>query len=650
MRFLRNASIRTKVFAATSVMCLIILGLGSYSLFQMRLINGEAGEIRDTWLPSAVKLSHLVHAVKEYRVQQARFGIELALNSSRVDEAEARIKGAQQAVNDTFEAYKPLIRAGSQDEALMEDFAELWSKAKGYNQRALDMAMVGDNFAAIGIFDNDGGPLLLQAEAKLLQNLSLSESEGKKAAELGAETYNLAFYLLLGAMSLAVLIGAGASVFLITAIVVPLKRATGTISALVDGKLETTIQDMDRKDEVGVLAKALSVFKDVLARRAEMELEAEAARVRAEEERARAQEEAIGGERALVSRSIGEGMAKLAAMDLTYRIADDLPEAYGKLRSDFNHAVARLEDAMRSVAGSGAAITSSSREISGSADDLSKRTEQQAANLEETAASLDEITATGRKAAEGADHARQVVAAAKQDAEKTGAVVRNTVGAMGNIEKSAEQINRIIGVIDEIAFQTNLLALNAGVEAARAGDAGRGFAVVASEVRALAQRSAGAAKEIKGLISMSSSQVAEGVALVAETGKALERILAQVDDINSVVVNIAAGAQEQATGLAQVNSAINQMDQTTQQNAAMVEQTTAASRSLADEAARLAALIAQFTVSGAESGRDVPVTGVKVTAAKGSREALRQVPVSSKGGAMPKMVVASPAEDDWQDF
>ena len=208
-----------------------------------------------------------------------------------------------------------------------------------------------------------------------------------------------------------------------------------------------------------------------------------------------------------------------------------------------------------------------------------------------------------KKSAEGASHAREVVAAADEDAKKSAVVVRQAVEAMDAIAKSAQQISQIIGVIDEIAFQTNLLALNAGVEAARAGDAGRGFAVVASEVRALAQRSAEAAKEIKGLISASTTQVDHGVKLVAETGKSLERIMAQVAEINDVVGDIAAGAKEQATGLDEVNTAINQMDQVTQQNAAMVEESTAASHSLSQETAQLSELVGQFQV-GRANGDD----------------------------------------------
>jgi methyl-accepting chemotaxis protein len=303
--------------------------------------------------------------------------------------------------------------------------------------------------------------------------------------------------------------------------------------------------------------------------------------------------------------AIAAGMARLAAKDLTYRLSSEPPEDFRKLQSDFNEAIAQIEQAMHGVAASAGAIESGTREISTASDDLSQRTEQQAASLEQTAAALDQITATVKKSAEGAHHARAVVAAADEDAKKSAVVVRQAVEAMDGIAKSAQQISRIIGVIDEIAFQTNLLALNAGVEAARAGDAGRGFAVVASEVRALAQRSAEAAKEIKSLISASTTQVEHGVKLVAETGKSLERIMAQVTEINEVVGGIAAGAREQATGLEEVNTAINKMDQVTQQNAAMVEQSTAASRSLSQETAQLSTLIGQFQVGGAPAAEAI---------------------------------------------
>jgi methyl-accepting chemotaxis protein len=350
---------------------------------------------------------------------------------------------------------------------------------------------------------------------------------------------------------------------------------------------------------------------------------------------------------------VSQALAGLSQGDLSVRVNEDMQGDHARLKTDFNGAAERLEELVCAILETVDTISSRVGEISGATDNLSQRTEQQAAGLEQAAAAIDEITATGKKAAEGANHARDVVATAKQDAEKAGDVVRNTVEAMGAIERSAQQITQIIGVIDEIAFQTNLLALNAGVEAARAGEAGRGFAVVASEVRALAQRSADAAKEIKGLISTSSAQVGQGVELVAETGKALERILIQVNEINKVVTDIAAGAQEQATGLSEVNSAINQMDQGTQQNAAMVEETTAASHSLKQETEALHTLVTRFRVSrrgNAGTGR----ASAPSRAPQARKPAAAAKPMASAGGMRGGAAIArkpSPeAEADWKEF
>jgi methyl-accepting chemotaxis protein len=376
----------------------------------------------------------------------------------------------------------------------------------------------------------------------------------------------------------------------------PIAGLNQVMTALAGGNTALEVEGAARRDEIGDMAKAVLVFRDAAIDKVRMEREAEEERVRSEAARKKAEAEAIERERAMVSQSIGAGMAKLAAKDLTFRLTDDLPEAYRKLQADFNAALEQLEAALQGVKASTDVMNNGTQEIATASSDLSRRTEQQASSLEETAAALDEITATVRKAAEGASHARKVVAGTKDDAEKSGEVVRKAVEAMGGIEKSSQQISQIIGVIDEIAFQTNLLALNAGVEAARAGDAGRGFAVVASEVRALAQRSAEAAKEIKGLISTSTAQVGQGVELVAQTGKSLERIVAKVAEINTVVADIAAGAQEQAAGLQHVNSAVSEMDKATQQNAVIAEKATAAGRSLAQESDELTSVVARFRV------------------------------------------------------
>jgi len=291
---------------------------------------------------------------------------------------------------------------------------------------------------------------------------------------------------------------------------------------------------------------------------------------------------------------VGRALNALAEGDLTHRVEEALTPELDMLRVDLNSAVEKLQSTMRGVGRSSGNVHQGTDELRGTSDDLSKRTEQQAAALQETAAALNEITRGVKKTSEGAAHARQVVGTAKQDAESSAVVVGRAVAAMSSIESSSSQIGQIIGVIDEIAFQTNLLALNAGVEAARAGEAGRGFAVVASEVRALAQRSAEAAKEIKTLILGSSQKVEEGAKLVDETGKALERIVSQVAAINAVVSEIAANTEEQAKGLGEVNTAVSEMDQVTQQNAAMVEESTTAIHTLAQEAEELGRLVQNF--------------------------------------------------------
>ena len=368
-------------------------------------------------------------------------------------------------------------------------------------------------------------------------------------------------------------------------------------------------------------------------------------------------------QRAVVT-ALADGLSQLAGGGLTFRIGEAFPGEYEHLRANYNAALQQLQAAMRDVVAIAQGIRTGAGEIAHAADDLSRRTEQQAASLEQTAAALDEVTATVRKTAEGAAQANALVSTTSADAEASGKVVRETVAAMSEIEKSSQQISQIIGVIDEIAFQTNLLALNAGVEAARAGDAGRGFAVVASEVRALAQRSSEAAKEIKGLISTSSQHVETGVELVGEAGKALQQIAGRVAEMSTLISEIAASAQEQATALAQVNTAINQMDQVTQQNAAMVEQSTAASHALGQEAGSLLGLVSRFDAGEAAPAPPKPRASAPPAAAKPASAPARPQPAPPQAKPQPvtmqrQRVAAFAAsqglpmtrpEDDWEEF
>ena len=294
--------------------------------------------------------------------------------------------------------------------------------------------------------------------------------------------------------------------------------------------------------------------------------------------------------------SLSSALNALSEGDLTVALNDRFADEYEGLRANFNQAIGKLLEALRSVVESATAINSEVAEISSASDDLSRRTEQQAATLEETAAALDELTSSVTSASEVAGKARTLVGEARDRAETSGQVVRQAVDAMGAIAESSDKISKITSVIDEIAFQTNLLALNAGVEAARAGEAGRGFAVVASEVRALAQRSSDAAREIADLISSSSAQIRRGVNLVGEAGQAIGSIENYVQQIFGSVNEIAASSTEQSAGLAEINIAVNQLDQNTQQNAAMFEETSAASQSLRGQAETLAEMVQHFRI------------------------------------------------------
>ncbi|WP_439615048.1 methyl-accepting chemotaxis protein [Shinella sp.] len=376
----------------------------------------------------------------------------------------------------------------------------------------------------------------------------------------------------------------------------PLRALIGAVGGIAEGRLDTDIPSRDKANEFGQIARALEVFRENAQRKIEMEDIAQR-----QDEQAAAERELSDTEKRETDRQIdfavselAAGLGRLARGDLSQAIDTPFSGRLEQLRQDFNGSLARLQDTLGSIRSNAEAIQSSGTQMRHSADDLSRRTEAQAASLEETAAAVDEITVTVRSSAERAQEANTKVAETKASADNSSAVVTSAIEAMGRIEEASRQIEQIIEVIDDIAFQTNLLALNAGIEAARAGEAGKGFAVVAQEVRELAQRSAEAAKEIKGLIDKSTQEVSTGSRLVQQTGAVLASISQQIVGISDHVAMIATASRDQSAALQEVNGSVNQMDQMTQQNASMVELTTGASRHLAGQADELMALIAQF--------------------------------------------------------
>ncbi|WP_137156664.1 HAMP domain-containing methyl-accepting chemotaxis protein [Rhizobium sp. FKL33] len=460
-----------------------------------------------------------------------------------------------------------------------------------------------------------------KAAAELAVNARSKETEFAAAAQQIDQTWNKltqfaelqrdsagaerdqANSISIGAMALGVLIAMAAGAALVITLKGPILAITNAMRRLADGAIDTAITGDRRPDEIGEMARALSVFKNNAQQKIAMQEEAERNRRVSEEERLRNEAEKAETARQVnfAVRALADGLGNLARGELRFTIDTPFAGELDSLRQDFNSSIAGLRNTMSEIRNASDLIQDNGRQMADAADDLAKRTEQQAASLEETAAAVEEITATVKTTSGRAGEAQRIVATAKKNAESSSDIVQNAVSAMVRIRDASDKISQIIDVIDSIAFQTNLLALNAGVEAARAGEAGKGFAVVAQEVRELAQRSAKAAKEIGDLIGNSAQEVSTGSHYVEQTGQALMTIAQQIVEISGHVDLIATSSREQSSSLSEINSTVNAMDQMTQRNAAMVEETNAATRQLSQEADLLRELVARFQLDGANA-------------------------------------------------
>jgi methyl-accepting chemotaxis protein len=639
---------------------LILLGaafalFSAYAVNRLGAINANVKEIATEAMPSVVTM-------KDMEVQTALIRNAYRSHILR-DDAEGKAS-AKKAIDTAYASFNAdLAKARglgpTPDEVTVLNSAE--AGMRSYMETGTRVIALSDSG------DTDGANTILRTEmiasadaaiAALNQLVVLSDQHAQEAYADAESAYASTLTITFTAIGIVAAAVIGAIWFAITNIARPIQTITHSMNNLAKGDADTGIPFAGRADEIGEMAAAVEVFRTNALEGRRLESEASQLRNQTEEQRRQtAEQDRIRAEAmAQATSGMADGLKQLADGNLTFQLSQSFAAEFESLRVDFNQAVVRLQETMTSVSGSTSAIAAGSREISQSAEDLSKRTEQQAASLEETAAALDQITTNVANSSKRAEEARTVAIQANQNATQSGQVVANAVNAMGKIEQSSNQISNIIGVIDDIAFQTNLLALNAGVEAARAGEAGKGFAVVAQEVRELAQRSATAAKEIKDLIRNSSVEVANGVQLVSQTGEALKTIEAYIVTINQHMDAIATSSREQSVGLNEVNTAVNQMDQVTQQNAAMVEEASAAGATLASEANRLRELIGQFDLGRGST----PAAALRSTAAVMAARpnaAPAPSPARSMVGKIAKAfgggkasAAAAPSAENWEEF
>ena len=621
-------SISTKLYAIFTVLAAIAVALAGVTLVQARRQAAMTDEFQTAFIgaQNVQKINSLIYAV----VMESR-GVYMSLDIPTAKKYGDGLLKFNDDILKVVKDWKTIVRTddAEQFETVSKRIDQFIEFRKELVRRGVEISpAAGREYG-----DNDANRNVRTALNKDIDALAKTyDLRSRRISGEMADNIRLTDILMtvLGAVSIVITCF---GIFLIwRAVVRPLAAITSVTEAVAGGDLQRDIPYGERHDEVGALARAVRVFRDAAIAKEALEAEAAVQRAQAEEQRlqneavqAKAVEEKHAHERAQAkaqndmaeeqlntarmqaqaAEEQGRVVALLASAlgtisdgDLTVRLPDSMSGAYAQIRTDFNGMAERPHETVVAISNATRDVSNAAAEISNATTDLSQRTEEQAAGLEETSAAMEHISTMVKQNAGNAKQASQLANGTREVADRSGTVVASAVDAMSRIAESSTKITDIITVIDEIARQTNLLALNAAVEAARAGDAGRGFAVVASEVRSLAQRSSQAAKDINGLITLSATQVQDGVGLVNQAGASLGEIVASIKSVAELVSGIAAASAEQSAGLDEVNKALTQMDTLTQQNSAFVEENAATAKTLEQQAAVTGQQISFFTLEG----------------------------------------------------
>lgn len=613
-------TLRHKLFTCLATLALVIGAVTTLSLWEFQTSRDALDTI----------LKDRVVPMRDLKIVADKYAVDIVDASHKANNGNASfpesirtVEAGSASLKRAWKNYRATRIDGEEERLARQAEAKMVAADRSVAQLK-QILQRGDQPALDSFVRNDLYQTVDPVSESIGKLVDLQLKIAEQTAEEAAASALLSRNIMLGLVALAIVVLIMSFVIISSKVVAPIRRLAVTIADMANATGTATVPHQDQKDEIGDIARSVETFRQSV--------------VATEREKAVAAAEA--------TRSLGEGLSALAKGDLTFQLQGHFPEAYRQLQIDFNEAAGSLRNTVAQVNEAANDINYGVADIRQASDDLSQRTERQAASLEETAAALAELTGTVANSATKTKSASDSMRSARDEAQQSGETVRRAVEAMSGIERTSAEITEIISVIDGIAFQTNLLALNAGVEAARAGEAGKGFAVVASEVRALAQRATEAASDVKTRIAASSDQVESGVELVGATGRALNTIIQRIEEVDTLIDDIAGSATQQATGLKQINSAVGEMDVVTQQNAAMVEEATAATRSLADKVNSMMGQIERFHVGGEKGSNKV-----KMAKGAGYAPAYRASAVAS---APALQVVGNTAlksdPDDWSEF